>query len=141
MSAAKGQAQQAEYNATVARINARTERQKGFVQQEQIGQKYDKIQGEGIANAAGNGTDPSYGSAALVIFGEGGMNRSGDQGRAYVNAESNAVGHENKARDLEMQAKNARQAGMFGAATSFLGGLGGALKGAGGSGNSNLING
>ena len=128
MASANAQANAAEYNATVAKINARSERQKGGAQQEQIDNKYDRIEGQGIASAAKGGVDPGFGSAALTIFGEGLENRERDKGNAYVNAEGAAIANENKAKDYEQQAKAHRQAGMFSAAGSFLSGLGGAVK-------------
>jgi hypothetical protein len=132
MASAEGQASSAEYNAQVEKINARTQRQKGAVEQERISDKYDKQQGQSIAAAAKSGVDPGYGSAALVIFGEGGANKSADMSMAYVNAEGQAVAHENKAKAYENDAKNQRQAGAIGAASSFLSGLGGAMKSGGG---------
>ena len=128
MMAAQGQAAQAEYNAKVERINARTTRQTGYVEQERLGGKYDKLQGQAITNASKGGVDTIYGSAALAIFGENEATRAADKGTSYINHEGKAVGHENRARDLETQAKNHRQAGMFGAASSFLGGLGQVAK-------------
>jgi hypothetical protein len=132
---AEAQAQQAEYNATVARINARSERQKGFTEQERIGAKYDARQGQAIAAAAASGVDPGYGSAAMVIFGEGAQNESMDRSTAYVNAEGAAIGNENKARDLEAQAANHRKAGQIAMASSFLNGIGGAAKAMSGGGS------
>jgi hypothetical protein len=131
LAAAEGQASQAEYNAQVARINARSDRQKGYVQQERLDDKYDKLRGQGITAASKGGVDSGYGSAALIIFGENEATRSADKNTAYVNAEGAAIANENKARDLEAQAGNQRTAGMFGATTSFLNGLGGAMKGGG----------
>lgn len=128
MQSANAQAAQADYNATVAEINARSARQEGAAKQEDIGRQADKIEGAGIANAAKGGIDPFYGSAAQVIFGEGAFAESVDKGRAYTAAESQAVGQENKARDLRGQASAMRKAGAYAAAGSFLSGLGGSLK-------------
>ena len=128
MASANSQANAAEYNAQVEKINARSNRQKGGRQQEDIESKYDKIEGQGIAAASKGGVDSGYGSAALTIFGEGFENRDRDKGTAYVNAEGAATANENKAKDYEAQAKAHRQAGMFSAAGSFLSGLGGAVK-------------
>ena len=141
MAQAQSQAATHDYNAQVEKINARQKRFEGHREQEQISRKYDRVEGEGIANASKGGVDPGYGSAALTIFGEGALNRSLDRNAAYVSAESEAVAHENKARQEEAQAKAARTAGAFGAASSFLSGLGGAVKGgAGGGGSSLMIN-
>ena len=128
LAAGKGQAEQAEYNAQVARINAQTARQTGFVQSEQIGAKHEKLRGEGVAAAGGSGIDPFSGSAAAVIFQEGGKNTYLDQQNAIWNKETEAVGQENKAKSFDNDAKNARTGAMFGAAGSFLTGLGGAAK-------------
>jgi hypothetical protein len=142
MAQASSQAATAEHNAVVEKINARQKRFEGHKEQEQIRDKYARIQGEAIASAAKAGVDPGYGSAALVIFEEGGTNKSLDTNTAYINAESKAVAHENEAKQQEAQAKAARTAGALNAAGSFLGGLGGAVKGMGsGGGNSLLING
>lgn len=132
MAAADGQAAAAEYNAKVEKINARTQRQAGTAEQERIETKYQKTESTGIANAAKSGVDPYSGSAALVIFGEGGANRSADTSMSYINNEGKATAHDNKAKDYEMQAKNARQAGMFSAAGSLLSGISGAVRSGGG---------
>jgi hypothetical protein len=139
MQQADAQAKSMEYNATVAKINARTERQKGAAEQEKIGIKYDRAEGTGIANAAKGGVDPTYGSAALTIFGTNWQDRQMDQGTAYTNAESAAVGNENKAKDLEAQAAATRKAGKIAAAGSFLSGIAGAAKGFSGGGGSSLM--
>ena len=137
---ADAQAQQMEYNATVSKINARQNRMQGMAEQEKLGMKYDKVEGTGIANAAKGGVDPTYGSAALTIFGSNWQERTMDQGTAYVNAESAAVGNENKAKDLEAQAASTRQAGKIAAAGTFLSGIAGTIKGFGGSGGALKIN-
>lgn len=124
---ANAQASQMEYNATISKINARSERQKGYAEQEKIVDKGMRLQSEGIAAAGASGVDPTYGSAALVIFGENTENMAMDRNNAYVNAEGAAIGHENKARDLEAQASATRKGGKMAAAGTFLGGLGGAI--------------
>lgn len=131
---ANAQASAAEHNAQVERINARSRRWEGMREQEQISDKYSKIEGEGIAAAGKSGVDAGFGSAALTIFGEGGFSKSMDMNTSYINAESKAVAHENKAQQHDQEAKAARQAGMFGAASSLISGLGGAAKGGGSSG-------
>lgn len=128
---ADAQAAQMEYNAQVSRINARTERQKGIAEQEKIGAKYERQEGTQIAAAGKSGVDPYFGSAALVIFGEGGEHREADMATSSVNAEAAAIGHENKARDLEAQAAATRSAGKTAAQGTFLSGLGGAIGGLG----------
>lgn len=138
---ADAQAKSLEYNATVAKINARQNRMQGAVEQEKIGIKYDRAEGTGIANAAKGGVDPTYGSAALTIFGSNWQDRQMDQGTAYTNAESAAVGNENKAKDLEAQAAATRKAGKIAAAGSFLSGIAGATSSfAKGAGSSLMIN-
>lgn len=138
---ASAQAQAANYNAAVEKINARQKRFEGAREQERVSDKYAKVEGEGIANASKAGIDPNYGSAALVIFGDNAFNKSLDMNTAYINAESEAVAHENKAKQYEAEAKAAKTAGMFGAASSFLSGLGGAAKSGGGFGSTLMING
>jgi len=127
-SSANAQANAAEYNATVERINARSNRQKGLVEQERISGKYDDVRGQGVAAAGKSGVDSGYGSAALVIFGDNAKSQSQDMSTAYVNAEGAAVANENKARDYDAQAKASRQAGKIGMASSFLSGLGSIAK-------------
>lgn len=131
MQQANAQAATMEHNATVAKINARQNRMQGAVEQEKLGVKYDRVEGTGIANAAKGGVDPTYGSAALTIFGTNWQDRVMDQGTAYTNAESAAVGNENKAKDLEAQAAATRQGGKIAAAGSFLSGIAGTIKGFG----------
>jgi len=135
---ADAQAEQMERNAVVAKINARTERQKGNFEQEKISDKYQKNMSEGMAAASASGIDPFFGSAALTIFGEGAYNRAQDKNAAYISAESAAVGNENKARDLEAQAEATRKGGKMAAAGSFLSGVAGAVKGFGGGGGGAL---
>lgn len=128
MAAGNAQASQAEYNAQVARINAQTARQEGQAQSERIGAKHDTTRGQAVAAAGKAGVDPFSGSAAQVIFQEGGENRYLDQQNAIWNKQTEAIGFENKAKALDADAKNARKGAMFGAAGSFLTGLGGAAK-------------
>lgn len=141
MAQAGAQASAANYNAAVEKINARQRRFEGHREQEQIGAKYERVEGQGIASASKGGIDPGYGSAALVIFGDNAKNESLDKNVAYINAETAAVAHENKAKQHEQEAKAAKTAGMFGAASSFLSGLGGAAKAMGSSGSAMMING
>lgn len=131
------QAKMDEYNAKVAKINARSNRWEGYQKQEQIGAEADRRQGAAIAAASKGGVDPGYGSAALVIFGEGGQAESADKSNMYLQAESGAIGEENKAKSYEYSAAghraaadNHRKAGQIAAAGSFLSGIGGAAKGA-----------
>jgi hypothetical protein len=131
---ADAQAEKEEYEAKVAKINARSQRQISYSKQEDLGAKYDKQRGQSIALASKGGVDPSFGSAALVIFGENAFAESVDKGRQYVEGESQAVGEENRARGLEASAANHRQAGKIAMASSFLSGLGGVAKGLGGGG-------
>lgn len=139
MASASAQSSAANYNAAVEKINARQKRFEGAREQEQISDKYNRVEGEGVATAAKAGLDPGYGSAALVIFGDNAMNKSLDMNTAYINAESQAVAHENKAKQHEAEAKAAKTSGMIGAASSFLSGLGGAAKGGGGGFGSTLM--
>lgn len=140
MAQASAQSAQAKYNAQVERINAQSSRYKGLTDQEAIARKYDRQQGDALGTAGAAGIDPAFGSAALVIFGESAFGRSMDENAAYINAETQAVGHENKAKQYDFEAKNAKTAGAFGAASSFLSGLGGAMKGMGGIGTPLQIN-
>ena len=122
MAQANASANQADYNAQVAKINARTARQQGLAQSETIARKYDRQGGQITTAYAKGGVDPGSGSAALVRA-ENDRNFWLDQNNAIWNRETEAIGQENKARDLEAQAKNTRKAGPIAAAGSFLSGI------------------
>jgi hypothetical protein len=132
MAQANAAAANAEYNAKVEKINARSRRQEGLQESERIGEKYNQLQGQQTAGYAKAGVDPFYGSALRIVQ-DTWESRGIDQGTNYTKAESAAVGHENKATQYEYEAKSQRQAGRIGAASSFLSGLSGAVKGFGGS--------
>ena len=130
------QAKMDEHNAKVAKINARSNRWEGYQRMERIGAEADQRRGSAIAAASKGGVDPGYGSAALVIFGEGREAEFADKSNMYLQAESGAIGEENKAKSLEFSAAghraaadNHRKAGKIAAAGSFLSGIGGAMKG------------
>jgi hypothetical protein len=116
-----------EYSSTVEKINARSRRQEGLQESERIAEKYDDLKGKQRAGYAKSGIDPFYGSA-LAIFTDTEEARGTDQSTNYINAESKAVAHENKAKQYEYEAKAQRRAGAIGAASSFLSGLGGVAK-------------
>ena len=126
-------ANNAEYSATVEKINARSRRFEGNAESERVAEKYNNLQGKQTAGYAKGGVDPFSGSA-LDIFQDTSEARGTDMSTNYSNAESKAVGHENKAKQYEYEAKSQRQAGKIGMASSFLSGLGGAVKGMGGGG-------
>lgn len=128
-----------EYNAKVAKINARSERFKGYQEAERVAEKADQRRGAAIVAASKGGVDPTYGSAAFVIFGEGRQAEFADKSNVYLSAESAAIGEENKAKAYELSAENHRKAGKIAAASSFLSGLGGALKSFGGSSSSPFL--
>jgi len=135
-SQAEAQANQMEFNAKVARINARSERFAGQAEREAAMPKQEALRGQLFAAAGKNNVDPFFGSAA-AIFEANEQNYITDQNARYVNAEGKAVGHENKARDLEAQAAATRDSKKTLMASSILSGLGGAvgsLKGVAGSG-------
>jgi hypothetical protein len=137
MASANAQAQQAEYNAAVARINRDTARLQGSSEADRLAQKYRGIEGQQVAAYGRDGRGgvlPTSGSAALVR-GETGRNAWLDESTAIWNRETEAIGFDNKAKDLEAQAKAARQAGAIGAAGSFLTGLGRVGSGGGGAGS------
>lgn len=123
MAQSNAAASQQEYNAQVAKINARTARQQGLAQSETIARKYERQGGQMVAALAKGGVDVGSGSAALVRA-ENDRNSWLDQNNAIWNRETEAIGNENKARDLEAQAKAQRKAGPLAAAGSFLSGLG-----------------
>lgn len=139
MAQGQAQANMDRYNAQVEKINARSRRWEGYQKQEQIGAEAARRRGTAIALAGKGGVDPGYGSAALVIFREGREAEFADKSNAYLTAESAAIAHENKAKAYEMSAEQHRKAGMLSAASSFLGGISGAVRGMGGS-NALMIN-
>lgn len=126
---ADAQAEQAEYNAKVEKINARTRVQEGYVKQDEIGRKYDAIRGQQIAAAAASGVDPNQGSAAIIANEETTRNEWMDQMNTIWGAETEQVGRLNKAKDLEHQAANYRKAGEISFASSLIGGIGSAAGG------------
>lgn len=128
----------ANYNAAVEKINARSRRQEGYRESERINEKYDNLQGRQTAGYAAAGVDPFFGSA-FSVFADTETSREIDQGTNFVNAESRAVGHENKAKQYEYEAKTQRQAGMINAASSLIGGLKGMGSSAGSFGTDLLI--
>jgi hypothetical protein len=137
---ANAQANQAEYNAAVARINRDTARQQGVSQSETIASKYRRQAGQMTAAYGRAGVLPTSGSAALVLA-ENERNNWLDQHNAIWNRETEAIGFENKANDLEAQAAAARKGGAIAAAGSFLTGLGKfASGGSGGAGGPLIIN-
>lgn len=132
-SIAAGQAakQEADYNAQVAEINARTARQQGIHEADQIEDKYQKLRGQQRVAAAKSGLDPAVGSPALVINQETARNENLDMMTQIWNRETEAVGDENRATAFRIKGKNAQQAAAFGAAGSFLSGLNKANSGVG----------
>lgn len=128
MSAAQGQAQQLEYNAKVAEINARSARSQGFYEADQVNDEYNKISGQQTVRAAKAGI---RGVPAAVVV-DTAADSYLDQMTKMWNRETEAVGFENKAEDFRMQAKNVRQAGKFNAASSIIGGFKGLASGGGG---------
>lgn len=131
---ADGQAAQMEYNAKVEKINARTAVQQGNAKQQQIGREFDKLRGQQIAAYAKGGIDPMQGSAAIVSVEETARDEWMESMNTIWNAETEQVGRLNKAKDLETQAANTRQAGKISMVSSIIGGVGsaaGGLKGFG----------
>lgn len=118
---ANSSAAQMDYNSQVAKINARTARQQGVAQTETIYRKYDKQGGQMTAALAKAGVNPGTGSAALVLA-ENDRNSWLDANNAIWNRETEAIGNENKARDLEAQAENTRSAGKGSFLTALVGG-------------------
>lgn len=128
---AGAQANQMAYNAEVARINARTARLQGSAEVERISTKYDRLSGSQVAGYGRAGVDPGSGSAAIVRASTS-RDEWLDANTAIWNRETEAVGFENKARDLDAQAKATKKAGNIAMASSFLTGLGKAYTGSAG---------
>lgn len=123
MASAQAQANEAKYNAQVEEINARTKRQEGQLRADMLEDDYQRQRATGRVAAAKSGVNPATGSASFVINQESYANQAADELATIWNAETTAIGHENKATGFRQQAKAYKQAGMIGAASTFLGGL------------------
>jgi hypothetical protein len=128
--AANAQAEQAEYNAQVERINARSRMQESIVEGDKISSKYDVEFGKQRAAFAKAGVNPHSGSA-LKIWEETDRNLTMDVATNDIKKIGEKTGHENKAQDYEAQAKAHRQAASTSFLTGIVGGLGGLAKGGG----------
>ena len=128
MASAQAQANQAEYNAKVAEVNAATERQAAQADTEKIDDKYERLRAQQRAGAAKGGLDVAAGSPSLIINQETSRNSWLDQQSRIWSGATAATAQENKAEQFKMEAKSAKTAGAFGAASSFLSGLGGAVR-------------
>lgn len=120
---ANAAANAADYNAKVEDINARSRRWEGLQESERISEKYGRLQGQQQAGFSAAGVDPFFGSA-MSVFTETQAARGTDQDTNYIGAESRAIAHENKAEQYRFEGKSQRQAGMIGAASGLLSGLG-----------------
>lgn len=128
IASAKAQQNEANYNAKVAEVNAATQRQVADSEANQISEKYDRMQATQRAAAAKAGVNIAAGSPSLIINQETARNSWLDQQSRIWSGETSAIADENKASQFRMQGKNAMTAGAFSAGSSFLSGLGGAMK-------------
>lgn len=128
MAQAQAQADQANYNAKVAEINAKTARQQGQFEADKMEDEYARARAQQRVAALKSGVDPGQGSAALLIA-ETDSNSWLDQTTQIWNRETEATGFENKAESFKMEARAAKIGGYFNAASSMIGGL---AKGMGG---------
>jgi hypothetical protein len=128
------------YNAEVARISARTARLQGTAEVERISTKYDRLEGTQVAGYGRAGIDPNSGSA-LLVRASSRRDEWLDSNNAIWNRETEAVGFENKARDLDAQAKATKKAGNIAMVSTFLTGLGKMATGGGGAGTPLLLGG
>ena len=122
LAAAQAEAQNNKYNAAVERVNERSKRREGLAEGVKIGEQYNRVEGTQQAGMAAGGVDPFFGSA-MDVFEETRGDRKWDQSANWVNAESKATAHENKAAQYDMNAEAAQKAGVIGALGTFLGGL------------------
>jgi hypothetical protein len=122
MQQAQGAANQMAHNAAVAQINANTARQQGQSEAERVNAKHDKVRAQMRAAYARGGVDPFTGSADQIL-GEAAENSATDEWNTIWNRQTEAIGFENKKKDLEAQAKNTARAGNVSAGASFLTGL------------------
>lgn len=120
----QAQAKQMEYNAKVAEINAQTARQQGEYEADRIEDEYQRKQAQQRVAALKSGVDPGSGSAALIIDQETSRNSWLDQMTTVWNRETQAVGFENKAKDLKAQASSTKTGSYISAASSIIGGMG-----------------
>lgn len=120
----QAQAKQMEYNAKVAEINAQTARQQGEYEADRIEDEYQRKQAQQRVAALKSGVDPGSGSAALIIDQETSRNSWLDQMTTVWNRETQAVGFENKAKDLKAQASSTKTGSYISAASSLIGGMG-----------------
>lgn len=125
---AQQQAAQANYNAKVAEINAQTEQQAAAAEADKIEDRYDQMRGQQRAAAAKSGLNIAAGSPSLVINEETTRNSWLDQQSRIWSGDTAATAQRNKAEQFRIEAKAAKTAGAFGAASTFLGGLGGAVR-------------
>lgn len=123
IASAQAQASQMEYNAKVAEINARTARQAGLANADAKEDEYQALRGRQRAAAAAAGVNPASGSAALIINDKSYRDEYLDTANIIWDAETQAVGYENKAKDLRAQAKSTKTAGFIGGASTILGGF------------------
>lgn len=128
---AEGQANQMQYNADVALMNAKTARYEGLSVAERLQGEADAITGAQRAGYAASGINPGVGSAALVQA-DSHANAWLDWMTALWNKETEAVGLENKATDLRTQASYtvaSAEAATGKTSTNFVSDLGKPLRG------------
>lgn len=139
---AEAQAQMDEYNAKVARMRGEASLKTHDLNAQRKSLEYQKLAGTQLAAAAKGGVDPTFGSAALTIFGETyeeGLREQNDMRQAGINEYYEGL---NKQQAYNTSAQNNYKASKIAAAGSFLSGVAGAvgsLKGSG-MGSSLMIN-
>jgi len=125
IASAQAQAAQAEYNAKVAEINARTARQAAGANADKKQDEYVSLRGRQRALIGASGVRLA-GSPDIVINQDTYRDQYLDTANIIWSGETQAVGYENKATDLRMQAKGYKTAGAIGAVGSLFSGLKGA---------------
>jgi hypothetical protein len=118
----------AQRNASLADDQAREANDQGSIAQKQLARKYAALKGSQAAAMAASGIDLGFGSAlrtqedTLMLYGEDASalaSNTANQRRGY---EFSAANSRSEAQASRMQGKAAFTAGLFGAATSILGG-------------------
>jgi hypothetical protein len=127
--AGQAQAAQANYNAKVAEINARTAQNTARAKADAQEDQYESLQAKQRVAALKSGLNPDAGSAALVINQETPRNQWLDMHNTLWEGKVEGMGLQNKAAGFRAEAKNAKTASYWGAASSIMGGLGSAYSG------------
>jgi hypothetical protein len=124
--AGKAQAAQADYNARVAEINARTAQNTAMAKADAQEDQYESLAAKQRVAALKSGLNPDAGSAALVINQETPRNQWLDMHNTLWEGKVEGMGLENRAKGFKLEGANAKSASYWQAGSSIMGGLSGA---------------